>query len=78
MVEIYIVLKRGKKTSYISLLKQPSKLSFEVLDTEELKWLEHFWNHENMFETGVVRANEFYRIARLGGILGISFRFSFT
>ena len=23
-------------------------------------WLEHLWNHENMFETGVVRANEFY------------------
>ena len=23
-----------------------------------LHWLEHFWNNENMFETGVVRANE--------------------
>ena len=21
------------------------------------QWLQHFWNHENMFETGVVRAN---------------------
>ena len=27
--------------------------------TVELKWLEHLWNHENMFETGVVRANEY-------------------
>ena len=26
--------------------------------TVELQWLEHPWNHENMFEIGVVRANE--------------------
>ena len=24
----------------------------------ELQWLEHLWIRENMFETGVVRANE--------------------
>ena len=24
----------------------------------ELQWPEHLWNHENMRETGVVRANE--------------------
>ena len=24
------------------------------VDTAELQWLEHIWNHENMFETGVV------------------------
>ena len=24
----------------------------------ELQWLEHLWDHENMFETGVVQANE--------------------
>ena len=28
------------------------------LNTVELGWLEHLWNHVNMFETGVVRANE--------------------
>ena len=27
-------------------------------NTEELQWLDHLWNHENMFETGLVRANE--------------------
>ena len=27
-------------------------------NTVELQWFEHLWNHENMFETGVVRANE--------------------
>ena len=26
--------------------------------TVELQWLEYLWDHENMFETGVVRANE--------------------
>ena len=26
--------------------------------TVELQWLEHLWNHENMFETGIVRGNE--------------------
>ena len=26
--------------------------------TVEFQWLEHLWNHENMFEAGVVRANE--------------------
>ena len=26
--------------------------------TVELQWLEHLWNHEHMFETGVARANE--------------------
>ena len=26
--------------------------------TVELQWLKHLWNHENMFETVVVRANE--------------------
>ena len=29
----------------------------------ELQWLEHLWNHENMFETGVVRVNEVLIIA---------------
>ena len=26
--------------------------------TVEFQWLEHLWNHENMFETDVVRPNE--------------------
>ena len=38
----------------------PRLLSLHVcrVNTVELQWLEHLWNHENMFETGVVRANE--------------------
>ena len=31
-----------------------------TLSTVELQLLKHLWNHENMFETGVVRANECY------------------
>ena len=26
--------------------------------TVELQWLKHCWDHENMFETGVVQANK--------------------
>ena len=26
--------------------------------TVDLEWLEHIWNHENMFKTEVVRASE--------------------
>ena len=31
---------------------------FVVQITVELQWLEHHWNHVNMFETGVVQDNE--------------------
>ena len=27
--------------------------------TVELQWLEHLWNHKNMFETGVVPAKKY-------------------
>ena len=43
-----------------SLAKYPvnpqQRLSKSI--TIELQWLEHLWNHENMFETEVVPANE--------------------
>ena len=35
-----------------------SKPEYPQRCTVELQWFEHLWNHENMFETGVVRANE--------------------
>ena len=35
-----------------------SHATVNFLRTAQLQWLEHRWNHENMFETGVVRANE--------------------
>ena len=38
----------------------------------ELQWLKHPWIYENMFETGVVQANECSHSARSGGIRDIS------
>ena len=35
------------------------KMKLEIGDTVELQWLEYLWSHENMFETGVVQANEY-------------------
>ena len=46
-------------------------VAFVAVYTVELQWLEHLWDHENLFETGVVRANE--GSARSGGLTGISF-----
>ena len=40
--------------------------------TVEFHWHEHLWNHEIMFQTEVVRANEWLSSARSGGIIGIS------
>ena len=33
-------------------------LSVSLSHTVDLQWLEYLWFDENMFETGVVRANE--------------------
>ena len=37
----------------------------QQIHTVELQWLEHLRNHENMFETGVVRANECYSLCQV-------------
>ena len=37
-------------------ISNPAPLSLE--SDVDLQWLKHLWNHENMFETKVVRANE--------------------
>ena len=34
---------------------------------------QHLWNHENMFETGVVKLMSVKHSARPGGIIGIFF-----
>ena len=41
---------RGKSCFY--------SFDFIKISTAELQWLKHLWNHENIFETGVVRASE--------------------
>ena len=49
---LYLVCK--KKIEHAGSYSHLMKLQH----TDELQWLEHLWNHENMFETGGVRANE--------------------
>ena len=49
----------------ISIVDTRSKYQTKILQSKEKEittadflWFEHLWNHEKMFETGVVRANE--------------------
>ena len=42
----------------VHLYHRIPKLVNLFLLTAEIQWLEHLWNHENMFETEVVRAYE--------------------
>ena len=37
----------------------------ELVNTVELQWLEHLWVNENIFETGVVRAKEYYSLLQV-------------
>ena len=46
--------------------------------TVDLQWLEHLWNHEKMFETGLFELMSVNHSARSGCKRGISFRFSLT
>ena len=45
-------------TNYASLSKLGYMPQTQWLHTVELKWLEHPWKYENMFETGVFRASD--------------------
>ena len=38
-------------------LSRARSLVLMIPYTVELQWLEHFWDCENMFETGIDRAN---------------------
>ena len=44
----------GLESEYPNWTAHQDCLAYKV----ELHWLEHLWNYLNMFETGVVRANE--------------------
>ena len=52
--EIYgIHLKKSKYPVYIKVYNLAHYLFFfKFKHTVELQWLEHLWDHENMFETG--------------------------
>ena len=61
-VSAYVILHSISNNSIAQITHCSLKLLhvFRCLEphTAELQWLEHLWNHENMFERGVVRANE--------------------
>ena len=54
------------------------KLVEPLTHTVELKWLEHLWNQEKKFETGVIELMSVNYNLRSGGIIGIYFQFSLT
>ena len=39
------------------MVELPPLKVYAFINTVELQWLEHLRNHENIFDTGVVRAN---------------------
>ena len=45
-------------TSYVENMITDNAASERKQDTVELEWPKHLWNHENMFETELVRAYE--------------------
>ena len=51
-----------KKSLLFALMPWKVKYYTELNDlriiTVELQWLEHLWDHENVFQTEVVRGNE--------------------
>ena len=46
------------KILIVNLKKKRKKKKNNNNNTAEVQWLEHLWDHENLFETGVVRAYE--------------------
>ena len=55
-------VKAGVKYTHLALqinvIPYPALKTKTEISTVEFQWLEHLWDHENWFETGVVRANE--------------------
>ena len=55
-----------------------SSLRLRLQNTVELQWLEHRWNHENMFETGMFKLMNVNHSARSGGIIHVRDMFFFS
>ena len=45
------------KLSYVGILRE-SLEHIIMVNIIQLQWLEHLWDYENVFETGIVRAIE--------------------
>ena len=56
---LFIEASAPAKTGYKAVLKSAEIVGeLPIIHTVELQWLEHPWDYENLFETGVVRAIE--------------------
>ena len=53
-----LVLSRNMKNIKVFLSEIFQFLEVKFSITVELKWLQHLWDHGNLFEIGVVRATE--------------------
>ena len=60
MISYLGVLGQYLQSRHFFILLVSEAVFLNIIFTVELQWLEHLWNHENMFETWVVRANECY------------------
>ena len=47
---------KGSAKLYLHIHPGELKMYYQSYNTVELQWLEHPWNHENMFEAGDFRA----------------------
>ena len=43
---------------FFNFYKTDGASFLKLVSTVELQWFEHLWNHENIFETGVIRGCE--------------------
>ena len=58
ILEAHLVYYQKVPLKFTSILQGTSLKQNLDANTVELQWLEHLCNHENVFDTGVVRANE--------------------
>ena len=55
--ELLIIKENSERLGSLEVKNTPRNTSART-NTIELQWLEHLWDYENVFESGVVRANE--------------------
>ena len=52
------LLFRRQQNSFDAAVESVASLPWSIEYTVELRWIEPLWNHENLFETAVLRASE--------------------
>ena len=57
-ISLYCLTTKYDMKCCLAVTLKQSSFVIQGVYTVELQWLEHLYNHENMFETGVVRDNQ--------------------